>query len=79
MTFRHGHLRESQESSRIARTQKAFSMWGDNQEVKRLIKELLKVFLFLGRLGGSVGEASDFGSGHDLTARWVQVPRRALC
>ena len=32
----------------------------------------------MGRLGGSVGEASDFGSGHDLTVREFEPPRRAL-
>ena len=31
-----------------------------------------------GRLGGSVGEVSDFGSGHDL-AVCVRAPRQALC
>ena len=40
-------------------------------------------FLFLkkcqlGRLGGSVGEASDFGSGHDLAVREFE-PRVGLC
>ena len=46
----------------------------------------------LGRLGGSVGWAADFGSGHDLAVREFeprvglcadssepQAPRRALC
>ena len=32
----------------------------------------------LGRLGGSVGEASDFGSGHDLAVRGFE-PRVGLC
>ena len=32
----------------------------------------------LGRLGGSVGEASDFSSGHDLMVREFQ-PRVGLC
>ena len=32
----------------------------------------------LGRLGGSVGWASDFGSGHDLTVRGFE-PRVELC
>ena len=31
-----------------------------------------------GRLGGSVGEASDFGSGHDLTVRGLE-PHVGLC
>ena len=31
-----------------------------------------------GRLGGSVGSASDFGSGHDLAAREFE-PRVGLC
>ena len=35
-------------------------------------------FIILGRLGGSVGWASDFGSGHDLTARGFE-PRVGLC
>ena len=32
----------------------------------------------MGRLGGSVGWASDFGSGHDLTVREFE-PRVGLC
>ena len=32
----------------------------------------------LGRLGGSVGRASDFGSGHDLTVHEFE-PRVGLC
>ena len=32
----------------------------------------------MGHLGGSVGWASDFGSGHDLTVR-VFKPRFGLC
>ena len=33
---------------------------------------------FLGRLGGSVGEASSFGSGHDLAGGGFE-PRVGLC
>ena len=33
----------------------------------------------LGRLGGSVGWAADFGLGHDLAVRGFDSPRRALC
>ena len=33
----------------------------------------------MGRLGGSVGWAADFGSGHDLTVREFEPRRRALC
>ena len=42
-----------------------------------LFSLLLNVYL-LGRLGGSVGEASDFGSGHDLALREFE-PRVGLC
>ena len=38
----------------------------------------LKSLPFLGRLGGSVGSASDFGSRHDLTVRGFE-PRVGLC
>ena len=38
----------------------------------------LKSEAFWGRLGGSVGEASDFGSGHDLTVHRFE-PRVGLC
>ena len=37
-----------------------------------------KVHHMLGRLGGSVGWASDFGSGHDLAVREFE-PRVGLC
>ena len=34
----------------------------------------------VGHLGGSVGWASDFSSGHDLAVgSWVQAPHQALC
>ena len=32
-----------------------------------------------GRLGGSVGWGSDFGSGHDLVVREFEPRSRALC
>ena len=35
-------------------------------------------YFLLGRLGGSVGWASDFGSGHDLAVRGFE-PRVGLC
>ena len=38
---------------------------------------LFKVY-FEGRLGGSVGWAADFGSGHDLAVREFE-PRVGLC
>ena len=41
------------------------------------VKLIIKV-CFLGRLGGSVGWASDFGSGHDLTVREFE-PSIGLC
>ena len=37
-----------------------------------------KYVCVIGRLGGSVGYASNFGSGHDLTAREFE-PRVGLC
>ena len=37
-----------------------------------------KGWLLAGRLGGSIGWASDFGSGHDLTVREFE-PRVGLC
>ena len=40
--------------------------------------ELIKRSLFAGLLGGSVGGASDFGSGHDLAVCEFE-PRVGLC
>ena len=39
---------------------------------------LFKILCGEGRLGASVGQASDFGSGHDLTVREFE-PRVGLC
>ena len=44
----------------------------------RLPRGTLKKQLVLGTLGGSVGWASDFGSGHDLTVSEFE-PRVGLC
>ena len=41
--------------------------WGPGQGER--IRTLLLRRKGMGRLGGSVGWAADFGSGHDLTAR----------
>ena len=42
------------------------------------MKLALNIYSRLGRLGGSVGEASDLGSGHDLTGREFE-PRIGRC
>ena len=42
------------------------------------VDDILYLEISLGRLGGSVGSASDFSSGHDLTALWVQALHWAL-
>ena len=37
------------------------------------------VFTVLGHLGGSVGEVSDFGSGHDIVVPEFEPHVKALC
>ena len=51
---------------------------GDSQVLKWEDRRIHLKIWREGRLGGSVGEASDFGSGHDLMAREFQ-PRIRLC